>query len=679
MAKAIVEDYANRKWKFVVWPQIGDIKGPKEANWPDKAYSLDDYKEGNRVGLLLGQEVAPGEYLHDVDIDWDPGLNIAVALLPPTEFIFGRASKRISHLFYITEEPIPTIKYADSDGTTLLEIRGVKSDGDLGFQTMVPPSIWTKGDRKEPLAFVKSVARPEPGKTSVRDLKDIATTIAIGMLFAKRCAGGRFTHEVRLAWAGLCANMEIPKERMITLGKEIVKATGNKDEHDIDLVVTSTLLRKEKGEKINSTGVIRDTVGKDVVGLINKWLEKTSPSVWITDKNGLPVKDKQDNIRIGLQKLGIDIEYDSFSAKKYLLEKGFPKRELTGDLHNNVYLRFDKAFKFLPSFALYEKVVNDIAYTNPKHPVLEYLDALEWDKKPRLDSWLIDYGGADDNEYVRAVSAILLIAAVRRVREHEFGVKYDEIVILEGQQGTGKSTALRNLCPRDDWFSDGISLDLIGKELMENTAGKWIIEVAELSGRNRAEVNQIKAMLSRKSDTARMSYQEKPETRHRQFIFVGTVNDSQYISDSTGARRFWPVKTRRFDFDGIAEARDQLWAEANFREKAREAIQLRQELWEVAEQHQEARFETDPWEDTIRDTIESIHDVRQEGIYITRDALMEALGIDVARRNRAESKRISDIMLRLKFFNTTMRTESGAVARGYVRKGYTKGDKLWED
>jgi predicted P-loop ATPase len=219
----------------------------------------------------------------------------------------------------------------------------------------------------------------------------------------------------------------------------------------------------------------------------------------------------------------------------------------------------------------------------------------------------------------------------------------------------------------------------MGKELMENTAGKWIIEVAELSGRNKAEVNQIKAMLSRQSDTARMSYQEKPETRHRQFIFVGTVNDSQYISDATGARRFWPVKTKKFNFKAIPNVRDQLWAEASFREKAGESIQLRQELWKIAGEHQEERFETDPWEDVIRNTIESVYDIRSEGLYISRDSLMDSLGIENSRKSRSDSRRISDIMQRLKFMHTTMRNnDTGAVVRGFVRKGYKEGQKLWE-
>jgi len=674
MAKAVVEDYASRNWKFVVWPQIGDIKGPKEANWTQKAYSLDDYKEGNRVGLLTGQEVAPGEYLHDVDVDWSPGIKIAASILPTTEFAFGRASKTISHLFYLTDEPIPTTKYTDLDGTTLLETRGVKNDGALGFQTMVPPSIWTKGDRREPLEFIEG-GGPNPAKVTSREMRDLVTTVAIGMMFAKHCAGGKFTHELRLAWAGFMISADIDKDKLIKIGREIVRSTGNKDASDIDMVVNSTYEKHKAGNPHTGISELRKFFGNEIIQLFRRWVGEASS--WITDKRGLPLINSVANIRIGFDKLRLSFEFDTFSEKKYVIEQGKGKQILTDDLENNLYLQFDKEFKFLPSPTLYARVLYDAAYKNQRHPVREYLDTLEWDGTPRLDEWLITYAGVEDNAYVRAISGIMLIAAVRRVREP--GCKYDEMVILEGIQGTGKSTLLRNLCPNEDWFSDGMRLDLQGKEIIEHTAGKWIIEIAELTGRNKAEVNQLKAMLSRQSDgPVRLAYAKTASERPRHFIFIGTVNDTQYITDPTGARRFWPVKTTTLDFQGIATVRDQLWAEANVREKKGESIRLKESLWSVAEKHQEERFEVDPWEDNIREIIAQTLDIRQGGLYISSDALMDAIGIEVARRTKSDSRRIGDIMQRLKFHSTTMRTDSGGVARGYVRRGHKDGDKLWD-
>lgn len=679
MAKGIVENYASRNWKFVVWPQIGDIKGPKEQNWTQKTYTLDDYNEGNRVGLLTGQEVAPGQFLHDIDIDWAPGAHIAISVLPDTDFIFGRESKPISHLFYVTEAAIPTVKYADLDGTTLLEIRGIKADGGLGFQTMVPPSIWTKGDNREPLRFFNG-GIADPGKTSIQELKEMATLAAIGMMFARKCSDGQFTHEVRLAWAAYMSAIGISREKATLIGQQIIRVTGNKDSHDIEMVVNSTYDRREKKEKV-SAALLKTVLGMDVLRLFAKWIEKNSNYGWVTDKNGIPLKDRQDNIRLGLKKFGVVIEYDAFGSKAYISENDKEKTELTDAVTNNLYLRFDPEFKFLPNPQLYQRIINDIAYTNTKHPVVEYLNTLQWDGVSRINTWIIQYGGAEDNEFVRTISALPLIAAVRRVRMFDKGgCKFDEVLVLEGDQGAGKSTAVRRLCPNEEWFLDDFSVDLDSKEVMERTAGKWIVEISELGGRTRGEKEKIKAMLSRQEDTARMAYGREPVTRKRQFVFIGTVNDGQYLSDPTGGRRYWPVKINQFNFEGIGEVCHQLWAEANVREQRGENIQLRKELWPFATSEQEKRQIVDPWEDLIREFLMQCRDYRNGGLYVDPNSLMDAIGLEGHRRTKQDSARIAEIMRRLDFQSTIIREKGNPhPMRGYVRRGVQEGDKLWDE
>jgi hypothetical protein len=662
MNRKIVEEYSERNWRFIVWPQIGDVKGPKEPNWTSKKYNLDDYHDGNRVGLLTGQEVSPGEYLHDVDIDWTPGVTMAMSALPSSEFLFGRASKRISHIFYLTEEPISTSRYEDVDGTTLIELRGVKNDGNLGFQTMVPPSIWTKGEKREELQF-RSPNR-EPGKCKSNDLKDRVLSIAIGLLVARNLNGGRFNHEARLAWAGFMLSAGAKPEYLIPIGEEIVRLTGNKDVSDIAMVVNSTQLRKEKGEPISGATEFRKLVGIELFKRINTWIGQVVD--WARDKNNRILKDDQQNLRTALLRLGYNLEFNAFADKKILIYPNGTREVMDDKKLDSIYLEIDSVFHFKPSWDMYVKVINHTAWSTTRHPVREYLDSLEWDGKPRINTWLRDYGGAEDSEYLSHISAIILIAACRRIREP--GCKFDEIMILEGPQGTGKSSALQLMCPFPDWFSDSATLDLFGKELIEATAGKWIIEVAELSGRSRAEMNQLKAMLSRQVDgPVRMAYAREPIERPRQFIFIGTVNDTQYLADATGSRRFWPVKTRKFDFNGITSHRDQLWAEANFREKAHEEIRLPEHLWQRAADVQEERFETDPWEDNIRTILNKSIDERNGAYYIERSTLIEAMGIEISRASRTESRRINEIMTRVGFKPTTLRNEDGIVVRGYVR------------
>jgi predicted P-loop ATPase len=177
--------------------------------------------------------------------------------------------------------------------------------------------------------------------------------------------------------------------------------------------------------------------------------------------------------------------------------------------------------------------------------VCDYLDSLEWDGSPRLDKWLVTYAGAEDSSYVRAVGPLTLIAAVRRVRWP--GAKFDELPVLESPtQGTDKSTAIRILAVKDDWFTDYLPLNAEPKVVIERTCGKWIIEAGELSGMRRGDIDKLKGLLSRSADRGRLAYAKFPSEVPRQFIAIGTTNNREYLKDQTN-RRFWPVRRfRRF-------------------------------------------------------------------------------------------------------------------------------------
>ena len=143
--------------------------------------------------------------------------------------------------------------------------------------------------------------------------------------------------------------------------------------------------------------------------------------------------------------------------------------------------------------------------------------------KPRVDQWLVTYAGAEDSNYTRAVGALVLIAAVRRVRQP--GCKFDEMLVLEQpQQGTDKSSALAVLAVNEDWFTDDLPLNVEAKRVIETLRGRWIVEAAELSGMRKADVEHLKAMLSRRVDRARMAYGRLPIEAPRQCIIVGTTN-----------------------------------------------------------------------------------------------------------------------------------------------------------
>ena len=265
------------------------------------------------------------------------------------------------------------------------------------------------------------------------------------------------------------------------------------------------------------------------------------------------------NMRIALHKLGVTVRYDQF-ADRVLLD-GLPSfgPALEDAAVNRMWMMLDQHFHFRPELELFRIVLSDTARLNAFHPVRDYLDGLAWDGKPRVDCWLVTYAGAEDSAYTRAVGALKLIAAVRRIRKP--GCKFDEMMVIEQpQQGTDKSSALAVLAVREDWFTDDLPLNVEGKRVIEVLRGRWIVEAAELSGMKKADVEHLKAMLSRQIDRGRMAYGRLPIEAARQCIVIGTTNKSEYLRDTTGNRRFWPVLVKRFDLDALRRDRDQLWA-----------------------------------------------------------------------------------------------------------------------
>jgi predicted P-loop ATPase len=237
-----------------------------------------------------------------------------------------------------------------------------------------------------------------------------------------------------------------------------------------------------------------------------------------------------------------------------------------------------------------------VSRENIYHPVLDYLDGLSWDGVKRAETLLIDYMGAEDTPYTRAVTRKTLAAAVRRVRQP--GVKYDNVLIMVGRQGCGKSYLVSRLGGK--WFSDTLT-NIQGKEAYEELQGFWIVEIAELSALRKSEVEAVKHFIAKQSDSYRAAYDRHVKTRARQCIFFGTTNNAEFLRDATGNRRFLPVdvdpaKARLSVFDDLTdEVRDQIWAEACVIESAGEKLYLdTPELRRAAEAEQDRHFEQSP-------------------------------------------------------------------------------------
>lgn len=212
------------------------------------------------------------------------------------------------------------------------------------------------------------------------------------------------------------------------------------------------------------------------------------------------------------------------------------------------------------------------------HPVKEYLDGLpDWDGEKRLDTLLVDLLGAEDTVYVREVTRRSLAAAVKRI--YEPGAKFDNILVLQGPQGCGKSTFFARLA--GDWFSDSLTLTDMrdGKAAAEKIQGSWINEIGEMTGMRKAEIDAVKGFISRRDDIYRAAYGRNTESRPRQCIIVGSTNgEAGFLRDITGNRRFWPVKvtgqSERKPWDLTDEEVGQIWAEALLAYRSGEGVLL---------------------------------------------------------------------------------------------------------
>jgi hypothetical protein len=382
-----------------------------------------------------------------------------------------------------------------------------------------------------------------------------------------------------------------------------------------------------------------------------------------TDKNDRPLPKSQHNIRLALKKLGIALRYDSFHDR--MLIDGLAGHAVLDDpAVDKLWLLIDDKFHFLPARVFFFTVVSEAARRNTFHPVKDYLDGLVWDGTPRIDRWLVDYGGAEATEFVCTVGAIMLVAAVRRIRQP--GVKFDEMPILESPQGTDKSTALRTLAVEDDWFGDDLPLTADSKKVIEQSVGKWIMEVPDICGMGKSKVDHLKAMLSRQSDHSRLGYDRLPSERPRQFIPIGTTNETIYLRDITGNRRFWPVKIVKIDIEAIRRDLHQLWAEAAAREANGASIRLDVELWEAASEEQEQRLADDPWLETMTDALGNI-----QGMLRTKDA-WDIIGMrDAERRTQEDNRRLGNIMAVLDFKRKKLRFD-GAKPTTWC---YVRGDE----
>jgi predicted P-loop ATPase len=320
------------------------------------------------------------------------------------------------------------------------------------------------------------------------------------------------------------------------------------------------------------------------------------------------------------------------------------------------------------------EAIEGVAALHAFHPVRDYLDGLVWDRTPRLERVLGTWAGAEHNDYTARVGTMVCVSAVARIFRP--GCRVNFMLVLEGEQQISKSDFVRQLFG-EQWFSEALESPQ-HKDFYQALQGRWGIEIAEMHSFSRADVTKVKQAITQPSDHYRRSYGIYAQTFKRQCVFVGTTNESEYLTDPTGAARFLPVRVTSIEIDGLLENRDQIWAEAVQRYRAGEKYWV---LPAQAKDEQEERYRIDSWEEVIVQwLLGQAPEAKYESVQIgaiqettITDVMLRALEIDISKHTRQDQQRVVAIMHRLGWKRADRKRVSGSRIRPWL------APKAWGD
>lgn len=325
------------------------------------------------------------------------------------------------------------------------------------------------------------------------------------------------------------------------------------------------------------------------------------------------------------------------------------KRDWDDVLTTRLRYFFERTFKGAqPSAADVNNLVQEFAAANAYDPLIDWVHGLQWDGTPRLDTWLVDYLGAtQDLSYLRAVGRSVMLSAVGRALEP--GCKVDTMMVLSSGQGVSKSDACEALAPWPQLFSDAPLLTRFGDKDEEIRLSRVLIhEIADLSGFKKADVDTLKSFITRRPTLMRLPYGRYHVEIKRRAIFIGTTNPTDYLSDSTGNRRFLPVTATHSAISELRQDKVQLWAEAYEAYKGGETWVIEQKgIDDTLESEREKVLEKDPWTSAIETGLrrEMAITVNKAGAFTTTsDILEKVLGIPISDRDTKDQKRVTAIL-----------------------------------
>ncbi|WP_262049306.1 VapE domain-containing protein [Bradyrhizobium sp. Bra78] len=686
-ALSVALDYIKREWAVV--PIDHKQKAPKIKAWEKLFITAENAAEffngaKQNIGVQLG---AKSKGLADVDLDCAEAVKLAPYFLPPTDAVFGRASKPSSHYLYIIDDAPGkgTEQLKDENKKTIIELR--MGGGGAAAQTVFPGSTHPSG---ETIQWDKNGAQ---AKSNYQMLKQAMTKIAIGAILMRQWPKGS-GHEAAQTVGGVLARCGWDAEDIGDFVGILTRVAGElPTEDDNKRTAKNAAEAHSNGQHSFGFPKLAEDWGEKSAKAIAKILgykRENSAHVrasigsiaWRERRvDGLP-RPSMHSARLAITALGIECRHDIFHHKILFGFRGdnmqHEMQSLVGEVTDDsiIMLRQLLSDHFGVDFLKNPTIDAVISLANQHRfdPVLDMLAKAEaeWDGKPRLDRMAVDYFNTDDTLFNTTALRITMIAAARRARHP--GCKFDEITVTESPEGYGKSGAWRVLAGEDN-FSDQSILGKNGREVQEQLSSIWIHENAELAGLGKTEIESVKAFASRQEDIARPAYGRFIYKQPRHSIEVGTTNDDEYLQSQTGNRRFWTLRIRRaIDLDKLRQDRLLLWGEAARREALGESIRLDQKLWAVASMEQENRRIKDGWEDILanipeevplpfaRDsepnTCQIIHFSTNQEKVRSADILTHVLKIPAERHSSAYAMRVARIMKR----HGWQRTSNGKVS-----------------
>ena len=427
--------------------------------------------------------------------------------------------------------------------------------------------------------------------------------------------------------------------------------------------------RTPKGEARNADRFVREQLAR-AQGSVERG-EAERPNFHVHPKQG-HILNSLHNTREAIEHLGLDIWFDTF-ANRAMVE-GHALQEYSGVATDTALVIIRKLvrlkFQFEPSKEMIYDAFDEIAQDHRRNPVADYLDGLSWDGVARLETWLQTVYGVPDDTYHRTVGSLLLRGMVNRA--YRPGCKFDYMVVLEGPEGARKSSSLRVLATgtiepgHNSVFGDAaIFHQKNPRDRSDLIRGKWLNEVAELSGMNKQSAEDVKQFITIQADEYRAAYARLSQSYPRTGVLVGTSNPKDWLRDATGGRRFLPVATSGLaDTEWLIDHRDQLFAEAVVRKD--EPLFLSGEAKDLADAQVDERRKEDPWDDLLEG-------VRPDQVVGDEDRLANetvwaVLDVPKAQRTGPMLDRLISRMRRLGWEKgrNALRI-NGHVTRGFVR------------